>query len=48
MTLHTQTPHDSKMCPIDLGSKVKVQGHNALITENGLCRIIAFPLHLSS
>ena len=28
--------------------KVKGQGYNALITENGLCRIIAFPLHLSS
>ena len=25
----------------------KGQGHNAFITENGLCRIIAFPLHLS-
>ena len=30
------------------GQKVKDQGHNALITENGLCRIIHFPLHLSS
>ena len=30
-----------------MGFRVKDQGHNALITENGLCRIIAFPLHLS-
>ena len=29
------------------GQKVKRQGHNALITENSLYRIIAFPLHLS-
>ena len=44
--LHLKTPHELRICPIDLG--VKSQGHNALITENGLCRIIAFPLHLSS
>ena len=31
-----------------LGQKVKGQGHNALIIGNGLCRIISFPLHLSS
>ena len=31
-----------------MGFGVKGQGHNALITENGLCLIIAFPLHLSS
>ena len=30
------------------GQKVKGQGHNALIPENVLCGIIAFPLHLSS
>ena len=30
------------------GHKVKGKGHNALIPENGLCHIIAFPLHLSS
>ena len=30
------------------GQKVKGQGHNALIIENGLCRIISFSLHLSS
>ena len=30
------------------GQKVKGQGHNALIVENGLCRIISFSLHLSS
>ena len=34
MKLHTKTPHESRMCPIDF--KVKGQGHNALITENGL------------
>ena len=28
------------------GQKVLGQGHNALITENGLCRIISIPLHL--
>ena len=31
---------------MDLASKG--QGHNPLITENGLCRIIAFLLHLTS
>ena len=37
------------MCPIYFGGqKVKGQGHNALIIGNGLCRIISFPLHLSS
>ena len=35
-----------RMCPIDLVSKGR--GHNALITENGLYRIIYFPSHLSS
>ena len=30
------------------GQKVKGQGHNALITKNGLCCIIAFRLHLLS
>ena len=40
MKLHAQTPHESRMCPIDF--EVKRQGHNALITKNGLCRIIAF------
>ena len=44
--LCTKTTHESWMCPIDFG--VKGQSHNALITENGLCRIISFPLHLSS
>ena len=28
MKLHTQTPHESRMCPIDIW--VKDQGHNAL------------------
>ena len=28
--------------------KVKGQGHNAFITENGLCGVIAFTLHPSS
>ena len=49
MKLHTMTPHESRMCPIDFPSqKVKGQGHNALITENGLFRITAFPLLWSS
>ena len=30
------------------GQKVKGQGHNARITENGFLRITASPLHLSS
>ena len=38
MKLHTPIPHDFRMCLSDLGSKD--QGHNALITENGLCCII--------
>ena len=46
MKHHTKTPHELRMCLWVLGSKG--QGHNALITENGLCRIIAFNLHLSS
>ena len=37
--LHTQTPIELRMCPVDLGSKG--QGQNAWITENGLCCIIA-------
>ena len=40
---YTQTPHESRMCPIEFG--VKGQGHNALITEISLNGIIAFPLH---
>ena len=45
MKLLTQTPHEFSMCPIDfLDQKVKGQGHNALITENSLCCIIALPL----
>ena len=46
MILDTQSSHESRMCPIDF--EVKRQVHNALITENRLCRIIAIPLHLSS
>ena len=46
MKLHTQTPHESRMCPIYFG--VKGQGHNAFIIGNGLCRIISFTLHISS
>ena len=46
MTLHTQTPNELRMCPIDFG--VKGQGHSALITENGVCFIIAIPELLSS
>ena len=48
LKLHTQTPHEFRMCRIDFGVGVKCQGHNAWVTENGLCRIIAIPLHLSS
>ena len=46
MKLHTKTPHEVRMCPMDF--EVKCQGHNALITENGLCCIIALPFHLLS
>ena len=48
MKLHTKAPHESRMCPMDFWVKLdKGQGHNALITENGLWCIIAFPLHLT-
>ena len=46
MTLHTQTPHELRMWPVDFG--VKGQGHYAWVTENGNWHIIAFPLHLQS
>ena len=42
MKLHTQTLHETRMCPIDLGSKG--QGHNAMISDNGLCCIISISL----
>ena len=97
MKLHTQTPHELRMCPINFGGskgqrsrsqcidiwkwfmshncypftlfimklhtdswwvkdvpnwfwgqKVRGEGHNALISENGLCCMIAIPFHLSS
>ena len=49
MKLHMQSPHESSMDPMDVkGQKVKGQGHNARITENGFLRITASPLHLSS
>ena len=49
MKLYTKTSYESRMCPIYFGvKKVKGQDHNALITENGLCRIIAIPLQISS
>ena len=36
MKLHTKTPNELRMCPIDFwGQKIKGQGHNALIAENG-------------
>ena len=39
----------SRGVPYGFGDqKVEGQGHNALITENGICCINAFPLHLSS
>ena len=41
MKLHTQTPHESRVCSIDFW--VKGQGHNALITEKRLGKII--PAH---
>ena len=44
MKIHTKTPHMLRMCHIDF--EVKDQGHNALMTENGLRRIIAFSSHL--
>ena len=43
---NTKTPHESRICPMDI--KVKSQGHNTLILENGLCLIIDFPLQLTS
>ena len=46
MNLQINTLQGLRMCAIDFG--VNDQGHNALITENGNRRIIAFPLHLSS
>ena len=49
MKLRTKTPLWVEDVPyIFGGQKVKGQGHNALITENGLCFIIAFLVHLSS
>ena len=41
MKLHMQSPHESSMGPMDF--KVKGQGHNARITENGFWRITASP-----
>ena len=46
MRLDTKTRHESRMCPMDF--RIQGQGHNALITENSICRIIAFLLLLSS
>ena len=46
MKLHTKTPHESRMCPTDFG--VKGQGHNAVITENGFCCIVALSSYLKS
>ena len=46
MKLNTNTPLESRKCPMDF--RVKGQGHNAMITENGLYCKIAFPFHLSS
>ena len=33
MKLHTLSPHESRMCPMDFGAKS--QGHGALVIENG-------------
>ena len=44
--LHTQSPIEFRMCPNVPRSKG--QGHNALISVNGLCCIIPLPFHLSS
>ena len=47
--LHMQSPYESNMDPMKFwGQKVKGQGHNARITENGFKRVTASPLHLSS
>ena len=43
MKLYMQTRHEARMCPVD--SRVKGQGHSALISGNGFLRITAFPLH---
>ena len=44
--LHTNTPCEWRLCPIDFmvkKSEVKVHCNNTLITENGFGRIIVFP-----
>ena len=46
MKLHTQTSHKLRVSPY--GFKVEGQGHNAVVTENGLWCITAFPLHVLS
>ena len=47
-TLHAVSPW-VEYVPYEIwGQKVKGQGHNARITENGFKRITASPLHLSS
>ena len=49
MKIHMQSPYESNMDPMKFwGQKVKGQGHNARITENGFKRVTASPLHLSS
>ena len=46
MKLHTKTPLELRVCPVDV--RVKGQGHNALIAENGFCCIVALSSHLKS
>ena len=47
-TSHAVSPMSRGMDPMDLRvKKVKGQGHNVRITENGFLRITASPLHLS-
>ena len=43
---HIQTPSQWRICPIDF--RIERLKNNTWITENCLCRIIAFPVHLSS
>ena len=46
MKLQTQTPHESRMCPIYFG--VKMSRSQCIDYRKWLCRIIALPSHLSS
>ena len=48
MKLHTETPHELRMCPIDLGSKGQMSRSQCIDYWNGFWHIIALPFHLSS